>query len=408
MARVATRPIDFQKLFLSFSNHLHPVFAERVLRSDPALRDRIDLKDLFRRLSLVRRRSFLDCLEDLATDGGPLILTRYLYWWMIYWKQFELSPEMTARVREFAAKRFSSDSLEVAMLGVTDGSWTFERGDTDSALSRLLEVLAYLDAYPVTDEAAYRDYCSVGTRMQITRVLLRQKRFGVAEAMMKELLRACRLWGFAAELAVMQDLASLNWYKGNVAEALEMHRNPQLRERAVAYSYSRWLIHSHNCAAKCAIDLGNLPLANSELAASRELMTTGFHYLASQEGYYWLRQAELDRARGDFVGSRTHLAKAFEFFRARFSAEAPLLDAALVKAAWAAQDRDESSLREASEQILRSNNLRGDVYFLGRAKACLQQLLAGGDDEGLRLVRSTWREVRARVREGSGSVSQGA
>lgn len=391
---MAVQTLEFGKLFLTFSNHLHPVTAQRAFESDPELRRQIDGATLFQQLSALRRLPISECFDVLdRVEQGP-VATRYLYWWVVYWKQFELTHERLPRAREFSVAHFGEDSVEGAMLELMRGSAHYESGDIESALEVLLALLETMDALEDTAEAVVRDFGAVAARIQIVRILHRQTRFALAEGMLKESLRLCRKWGFLAEMGVRQALADLEWRRGRIAEALELHRNSDLRERARRSELSHWLLYSHLDAGKCALDLGNTVLAERELEAARQVMAAGFRHLSSHEGYHRLYSAELARLRGARDDARQFLAEAFESWQAAARPNhIALRDAALVKSAWAVEDRDSVALREGLTLIRRSLPKQADTYFAGRVRAQMRRLAAIRDAEGLELLRKAWKET---------------
>ncbi|MEM7261519.1 MAG: hypothetical protein AAF488_05965 [Planctomycetota bacterium] len=101
--------------------------------------------------------------------------------------------------------------------------------------------------------------------------------------------------------------AKLCWASGQYRKALELHSDGEARRHARETRDHTFLIDSHLCTAKCAIDLGALSKVEEELEQARDLLSTMELRSASLPIYLDLYQAQLKVRRGEFEAGRREL-----------------------------------------------------------------------------------------------------
>ena len=124
---------------------------------------------------------------------------------------------------------------------------------------------------------------------------------GEAFKHLREAHRRCVELGSALASDLSHEWGTLLWQSGQHSEALAVHTDADHREKLSSRSPEA-LVRSHLAAAKCAIDLEDLVLAEKELRAAEQLIRETERISQLSQGYMLLYRGELALASGASQG----------------------------------------------------------------------------------------------------------
>lgn len=160
----------------------------------------------------------------------------------------------------------------------------------------------------------YQDYVQCMSQIQCARAAMALGSFWTAETYLKDAGNASDFWAFSCSLEHNFYTGELLWRLGRFEDAIRVHKNRTIRERASALGHFDTLLLSHNAAGKAAVDGGMLDVAREELLQSRSLARRHPPLSPTKIGYTYMYAGELELARGNQRSAISWLEGAQNYF----------------------------------------------------------------------------------------------